>query len=371
MNRLIITILLCCLLPTVSIAGSYYYTKPDATSLPPSGRILMYDPNTGTDKNITGTVLRSQVAPSTDETLTAISQPTDKALSVQPSSTASPYYRKTEFKDKDGIIKMYINAGGTVVITGQLILGSIPVALAVSSAYPINGATGVDINAVPYVVFNKGANVSLSTLYLDGNSTAPVLQEVCLSGCVGGQIPIVERRYTIPAAPLIHGTTYTMKVVKNSILQTDGETASSCGTAMTDVSGICQSTFVTTPITITGSYPAVGASNVPGTDGQPFSPSMSITLDTPITGYTPGLGDFLLSLDYWTGSGWYVGTYVVAATTSDNLTYQIPFNYKKSYSSSYLTKFGISIKKVVGVPTCPVGWTDMGTSCKFTFTTAP
>lgn len=41
---------------------SYYFTKPDAATLPADGRILMYDPaDGGSDKNITGAVLKQQV----------------------------------------------------------------------------------------------------------------------------------------------------------------------------------------------------------------------------------------------------------------------------------------------------------------------
>lgn len=351
MTRHIITILLC-LLASNALAGSYYYTKPDATSLPPSGRILMYDPNTGTDKNITGQTLRDQVAPSTDETLTAISQPSDLPLSVQPATGTNPYQRKLEIRDANGKITMFVTANGTQVF-------GTPVSLAVVSVSPANGATGVDVNAVPTITFNKAVAASVSKIYLQGNSTAPVFD-------LGTQ-----SIWYIPSAPLIHGTTYTVVVAKNNIVQTDGETSSSCGGAMTDIGGVCQSTFVTTPITITGSYPAAGASGITGTDGQPFDPVISVTLNTPVTGTTWAVDDCMYYLTYWTGSGWSSNSITILPTTSDNQTLTFPANYKKSYSSSFLTTHGISIKKRVGITTCPSGWTDTGPSCKFTFTTAP
>jgi hypothetical protein len=40
-------------------AASYYFQKPDATTLPDNGRILLYDPATSSDKNITGATLKS------------------------------------------------------------------------------------------------------------------------------------------------------------------------------------------------------------------------------------------------------------------------------------------------------------------------
>lgn len=196
-------------------ADRTYYSYPDATTVPDNARILMYDPATGS-RNVTGAKLRESVS--------------DTPISSQPIDS-SPYKRVAEFKDSTGKITSYIQANGT------LVLGT-PVALAVSAVYPANGATGVAIDAVPYVTFNKAVYVSLSTTYIQGDSTAPAGNPN-----TPGQ---PTQTWTIPST-LAAGTTYTIKVVKNNIPQTDGETTSSCGTTMTDNAGVCESTFTTAP----------------------------------------------------------------------------------------------------------------------------
>lgn len=193
-----------------------YYSYPDAATMPDNGRIQMYDPALGS-LNVTGLTLRTT--------------PSDTPLTAQPISGDNPYKRVAEFKDSTGKITSYIQANGTMV------LGT-PVALAVSAVYPANGATGVAIDAVPYVTFNKAVYVRLSTTYIQGDSTAPAGNPD-----TPGQ---PTQTWTIPAT-LAAGTTYTIKVVKNNIPQTDGETTSSCGTTMTDNAGVCESTFTTAP----------------------------------------------------------------------------------------------------------------------------
>jgi len=205
MTRHIITILLlCCLLPVNALAGKFWFNNPESPVVPADPVYLLHNKTTHTDHTVTDTVLRNHMQPTTDETMTAIGQPTDTPLVVRPSPTADQYQRKTEFHDKNGVIKMYINASGTVVITGQLVLGSVPLPLAVVSVYPANGATGVAIDTNPYVAMNKGdSNISVANLYIAGNSTPPSLSTVCVSGCSGGQTPVNQIRYTIPATPPI------------------------------------------------------------------------------------------------------------------------------------------------------------------------
>lgn len=351
MKTLVTTILLC-LLSGNALAGEFWFNQPEIPSVPSNTKYLLHNVTANTDHTITDQTLRNHMQPSTDETLTTISQPSDLPLSVQPATGTNPYQRKLEVRDSTGKITMFATANGTMVF-------GTPAALAVASVSPVNGATGVDVNAVPTITFNKAVAASVAEIYLQGNSTAPVFD-------LGTQ-----SIWYIPAAPLIHGTTYTVVVAKNNIVQTDGETSSSCGTAMTDVGGVCQSTFATTPITITGSYPESGASGITGTDGQPFNPVISVTLNTPVTGTTWATDDCTYYLTYWTGSSWSANAGPILPTTSDNQLLTFPVNYKKSYSASFLTTHGISIKKRVGITTCPSGWTDTGTSCKFTFTTAP
>ena len=201
---------------TVHAAGVQYYSYPDATTVPDNGRILMYDPATGS-KNITGATIRTT--------------PSDTPLTSQPISGTNPYKRVAEFKDSTGKITSYITANGTLVLGTN-------VALAVTSVYPANGATGVSTSAIPQVGTNINFWATISNLYVVGSSTAPESAD--------GSYSAFTNLWNIPAT-LAANTTYTIRFLKNSIIQTTGETTSSCGTVMTDVSGVCQSTFTTAP----------------------------------------------------------------------------------------------------------------------------
>lgn len=238
--------LLFILIPCALFAAETYYNFPDATSLPDNSRVLMHDPNItdprDRNRNITGLKLKQEIAAfanmsttinitTADQLLTTLNNPVTRALTKKAATDASEYARQIEVKDATGKITYYVQANGTITI-------GTPLALAVSDVYPANGATGVVISEVPYVTFNKAVLVDISTTYIQGSSTAPVGDSTN-----PGQ---TMQTWTIPAT-LAAGTTYTIKVVKNSILQTDGETTSSCGTAMTDVAGVCESTFTTAP----------------------------------------------------------------------------------------------------------------------------
>jgi hypothetical protein len=349
MTRLI-TILLCCL-PTLATAAGYYYTKPDATSLPPSGRILMYDPNTGTDKNITGQVLRDQVQPSTDETLTTISQPSDLPLSKQPVDS-SQYKRVAEFKDSTGKITSYIQAGGTLVI-------GTPKMLEVTAVNPANASTGYAGGPIAITFTKSPQATSGSYFYVTGVTATPYPST---------DYPAV---IMVPAA-LWPNTAYTLNVVKNSLasLQTDGETTASCGTAMADVSGLCQSTFTTGGLAISSVYPAAGATGITGTSGAALSPAISLTFN-----FRPswtGAGDISVTTFRWTSSSTFEETeqIVLAPSTTDNLTFTLPGTYYPSFDATHLTTYTIKIMKAVGLTSCSAGFTDGGSYCQWAFTAA-
>lgn len=209
-------------------AGAYYYTKPDAATLPDNGRILMYDPNTASDKNITGSTLKQQVAPSQQTILDSIGAPSATPLRKQAPVGASPYSRQVEIKDSiTGKIVTYITANGAIRI-------GTPRSLAITGVWPTNGATGVAITAYPYVTFNKDVSLDITQMYIVGDASAPYA-------------PAENTAWYIWAPNLLPNTTYTIVVKRQLITQTDGETASSCGDAMTDVAGVCQSTFTTAP----------------------------------------------------------------------------------------------------------------------------
>lgn len=348
MIRLILIIAL--LLPVQAFAAgssATWWDKPATTTLPDAGKVSVYDGSAL--KTITGANLKTNV-------IDAIKAPSSQVIGVQPAPTAGAYERKFEVKDKDGSIKMYINASGTVVIAGQLVLGSTPVPLAVSSVSPVNGATAQSIIVYPAVTFNKGASLSVSTMYILGNSTAPVVGDTSAT-------------WNVPAT-LSYGTTYTLKVVKNSITQTDGETTSSCGTTMTDVSGVCQSTFTTATLGISSVNPAAGATSVAGTDGAAFTTVPSTTFSTHAL-LAAGAGSFTCSSSYYNGSSWVNDTTPGDYLTTNNLTYTLDsMIYHKSYDASHLTTYTCDIVKSIGLTTCAAGTSDTGSTCRWTFTTA-
>lgn len=351
MNHLVIAIvLLSCWLPAAAIAaGTPYYTKPDATGLPPSGRILMYDPVTGTDKNITGQVLREQVAPTADETLTRIATPTDTPLSKQPVNT-SQYKRVAEFKDSTGKITSYIQAGGTLVI-------GTPKMLEVTAVNPANASTGYAGRPIA-LSFNKSPLATSGTyFYVTGVTATPY------DDSNNGTI------IWIPAA-LYPNTAYTLNVLKNNLaaLQTDGETQASCGSVMTDTGTSCTSTFTTGSLSVASVSPAIGASGVVGTAGSPLSLSITFALRPTITS-----NQFLVSGTRWTDTSTQVAIAETALTptTTDNLTYTLAGStYYTSLDATHLTTYTVTVLKTVGLVTCPSGFTDGGAHCTYTFTAA-
>jgi|GEM_PF-6460427 len=47
---------------TVAMAGGYYFQKPEMTTVPDNARVLIYDPASNTDKNLTGATLKGLAA---------------------------------------------------------------------------------------------------------------------------------------------------------------------------------------------------------------------------------------------------------------------------------------------------------------------
>lgn len=212
-------VLMIVLAAAVVFAGQAYYQFPETDSLNDGDRILVFDNISSTSRNITGAKIKQ-------EAVSAVNAPSDNPLVKQPATSTNPYQRVMEIKDANGVIKQWSNA------KGQLYFGT-PKALAVTAVSPANGATGVDVATVPSVTINKASDATISTILIVGSSTDPATSD-------GGIT------WTIPAT-LAASTTYTIRVVKNSIVQTDGETTSSCGTVMTDNAGVCESTFTTAP----------------------------------------------------------------------------------------------------------------------------
>lgn len=339
MIRLLLIITL--LLPVQALAATVnWWDKPATTTLPDTGKISVYD--SSALKTITGANLKATA-------VSAVNAASDTPLQKQPLSSSNPYQRVAEFKTAAGVITSFITANGTLVI-------GTPKALAVSSVAPSNGATAQSIIVYPAVTFNKGVGLSVSTMYILGNSTAPVVGSTSAT-------------WNVPAT-LSYGTTYTLKVVKNSITQTDGETTSSCGTAMADVSGVCQSTFTTATLGISSINPAAGAASVAGTDGATFTTVPSTTFSTHAL-LAAGAGSFTCSSSYYNGSSWVNDTTPGDYLTTNNLAYTLDsMIYHKSYDASHLTTYTCDIVKSIGLTTCAAGTSDTGSSCRWTFTTA-
>ncbi|MBC7963798.1 MAG: hypothetical protein H7Y05_12740 [Steroidobacteraceae bacterium] len=247
MKRLIITALLM-LVAAACFAAAPWYTVPNAKRLYDDSRIMVYTNASGT-RNLTGLQLKQdlnafirlssskRVADAT-QIFNLMTTGTSNKLVKRAAPGATTYTRLMEIKDNTGKIVYWINN------SGQMVFGT-PVALAVSTVYPTNGATNVSngtwfnysstglgwqrINTTtPAVTYNKQTGVTISEQYIVGSAITPAGSEAVWS----------FNNFSGAA-----GTTYTMKVSRAAIVQTDGETANSCGTAMTDIAGLCTSTF--------------------------------------------------------------------------------------------------------------------------------
>jgi hypothetical protein len=238
MRRMIfITLVMLIAVSAVIAAEKQWYTYPLAGGgLRDTGRMMVYDNLSGT-RNILGSKLKTEVLGGSGP------------LVKQAPANSGDYVRTVEIKDASGIIKMWINE------SGQMIFGT-PAPLSFSSVYPANNTFGI-VNGyeyvddgmggyvrigglIPYVQFNKTTIANISTLSLwlvdlGGGETptgiAPTPQD-------GGYT-----KWGFLNFSGAHIGSYQMRVVRGSVPQTDGETTSSCGSAMTDVSGTCISSF--------------------------------------------------------------------------------------------------------------------------------
>lgn len=228
MKKSIVILLLAVVALAAHAAGpKQYYDYPDATRLRDGSRMLIYD-NLSGNRNITGAKLKEELS-SSPVVLQAVATPGSAPLKKQAGAADGPYVRQVEVRDSTGTITMWINA------SGQIHLGT-PVPLSVVSVSPANGATNVSTSTVPRVTLNKTTDdVTISSLYIVGSAAVPIGDDYSSNSI-----------WVIPAA-LVPNTTYTIKFERQLIVQADGETTSSCGTAMTDVAGVCTSTFTTAP----------------------------------------------------------------------------------------------------------------------------
>ena len=247
MHKRLIMIAMAVLLTSAAIAANYY--MPPVRNNPSDTTIVQTYNNTSGARGMTWLELKKQTSAfahlsasrrigSATQIFNLMTSATTNKLVKRADATAGMYTRVMEIKDHLGKIVYFIQRDG------QVNFGT-PTPLSISSVYPTNGATNisngvwVDYSSsgggrirtnplVPAVTYNKSTTVSISTQYIQGSSIAPT----------DGNTVWPFLNFSGAAA-----TTYTMKVVRGSIIQTDGETTSSCGTAMTDVAGICTSTF--------------------------------------------------------------------------------------------------------------------------------
>ncbi|WP_277058757.1 Ig-like domain-containing protein [Trichlorobacter lovleyi] len=247
-----------------------------------------------------------------------------------------------------------------VTVVNSLVIGANPPApLSVSSISPANGSTGF-IGGPITITFNKNPNgTSGSAIYVNGVTTTNAYSSE-------SNATILSTAYLAP------NTTYTFKVNKVALasLQTDGETTATCGTAMTDVSGVCQSTFTTAYLKIYSVGPAAGSTNVVGTDGTTgwnVVPNITFGTTKVLTA-----GQYTCSSSYYNGTSWVTDSTPGAFTNTSNAIYSLPsMIFHKSYDESHLTTYTCSVPKSIGLSTCDAGTTDTGTLCQWTFTTAP
>jgi len=246
MQRLI-TICLIFIAAVSFAATTQYYGFPDAVRMKANDRILMY-PNASGSRNLTGTQFKYEAAGG-DAPL--IKQAQNSYSSVNPNTPNSIHRRVLEVRNRTGVIMQYITAAG------RMVLGT-PQALAINSVSPVHGTTnlfnnysvrrcafttcstmtgvywnGKKMTTPIYVQYNKGSGVTTAQQYIVGKPLAfdPTMSQ-------GGKIQFLG--FSTASA-----TTYTLRVMREAIVQTDGEWTSSCGANMTDMGGYCESTFST------------------------------------------------------------------------------------------------------------------------------
>ncbi len=104
MKTLLVVFIVCLVFSCAAFAAGppKYFEQPNVDSIPDNGRLLMYDPATKTDKNITGLQIKQNVS--------------DTPISSQPISSANPEQPVAVFRNADGVITSYITASGTLVL---------------------------------------------------------------------------------------------------------------------------------------------------------------------------------------------------------------------------------------------------------------
>lgn len=212
---------------TIQAAPVQYFGYPDVKRLYDNSRVLIYANSSGS-RNITGAQLKSEIVNQTSVNAAIGTATNATPLTKRAGAGDGAYVRQVEVRNSSDVITLWINA------SGQMVFGT-PVPLTVSAVYPANGATGLT-NAIlryttpPSITFNKGDHPS-GVLTPTGGSSASH----------DGATSIF---INFSGAP---GVTYTFTANRTTYVQTDGETTSTCGSAMSDVAGVCTATFTMAP----------------------------------------------------------------------------------------------------------------------------
>lgn len=247
MQRLI-TITLILLAASAFAASQKLSELPLISNIKDSARLYVYDTLSG-NRNITGSDFRKQAAGG-DSPL--IKQALASYSSANANTPNSQYRRVFEVRDRSGKIVQYTTANGITTI-------GTPKALSINGVYPANASTGwfnnysvrvctfskcstltgtkiqnKSMRPAPYVQYNKGLrDLTTSQQLIVGKSLA--FDPTASGGAKYAFVPF-------STAP---GTTYTIRVLRQAIVQHDGEWASYCGASMVDVGGYCETTFTT------------------------------------------------------------------------------------------------------------------------------
>lgn len=206
---------------------------PLISNIKDTARLYVYDSLSG-NRNITGANFRLQ-AVGGDGAL--IKQAHASYSSTKAGTPNSQYRRIFEIRDRAGKIVQYITANGNTTI-------GTPVALSINGVYPANASTGwynnyssngkKSMRPAVYVQYNKGLR------YLDTSQQLIAGQSLAFDPTASSGTKYAFLPFSAAAS-----TTYTIRVMRQQIIQHDGEWTSSCGAAMIDVGGYCEATFTT------------------------------------------------------------------------------------------------------------------------------
>ena len=243
MNRLILVALLLAAAVVCVAAPVTYFSYPTTTVIRDGARVLIWD-NLSGSRNVTGSTLKQIFGGNntivTEAPVTAnavygvISSPTTRPLKKQAAGT-NQYSRVYEQRDQTGKIVLFTTANGTLVF-------GTPQPLTVRSVYPAPGATFVSYSSNNAVVLGLKGSVeplSASVFYVQGVTAA-------VGNNGDGSWVLYTAGELVTRLVLAPSTTYTIKFIRGGVVQTDGETTSNCG-VMTDINGVCTSTFTTSP----------------------------------------------------------------------------------------------------------------------------